>query len=345
MKRVFRLPGTRRRADDELDAELRFHLEGRIEDLMEREHLTRDAAEREARRRFGDYDAYRSEARTIDDSILQRRRQMDVMETLKRETRHAARTLVRSPSFSFIAIVTLALGLGAATTIFTLLDRVVLRPLPYPNADRLDPHRHALAEGQGGRRVRHRARTVLLLQESQPVARRHRVLRLFDHGRPRRRRPSGRACARAQRQREHVRDVRHPSAARTTVHRRRRAQSGRRSARRRCCPTDTGAADSAPIRRSSANASRSATRSVEIIGVLAPGASVPGPRADVWVRNTLDPNAKPQNNHTHFGGRPAQAGSDGRRERWRSSSRSRPSFSATIRTSTARRSSIAAASR
>jgi predicted permease len=42
-------------------------------------------------------------------------------------------------------------------------------------------------------------------------------------------------------------------------------------------------------------------RSIEIIGVLAPGASVPGPRADIWVRNTLDPNAKPQNNHTHFG--------------------------------------------
>jgi hypothetical protein len=137
MKRVFRLPGTRRRAGDELDDELRFHLDGRVEDIMAREHLSRDDAEREARRRFGDYDAYRSETRNIDDGILKRRRQMDIIETLKRETRHAARTLARSPSFSFIAIVTLALGLGAATTIFTLLDRVVLRPLPYPNADRL----------------------------------------------------------------------------------------------------------------------------------------------------------------------------------------------------------------
>jgi len=57
MKRVFRLPGTRRRAGDELDDELRFHLEGRVEDIMAREHLSRDEAEREARRRFGDYDA------------------------------------------------------------------------------------------------------------------------------------------------------------------------------------------------------------------------------------------------------------------------------------------------
>src|SRR5215217_2772365 len=137
MRRVFRLPGSKRRIDEELDAELRFHLEGRIEDLMEREALPRDVAEREAQRRFGNVDAYRREARAIDDSMLQRRRQMDVMETLKRETGHAVRTLVRSPSFSLIAIVTLALGLGAATTIFTLLDRVVLRPLPYPNANRL----------------------------------------------------------------------------------------------------------------------------------------------------------------------------------------------------------------
>ena len=62
---------------------------------------------------------------------------MDIIETVVRESRHAARTLRRSPSFSLIAILTLGIGLGAATTIFTLLDRVVLRPLPYPNADRL----------------------------------------------------------------------------------------------------------------------------------------------------------------------------------------------------------------
>src|SRR5262249_28177982 len=51
--------------------------------------------------------------------------------------RHAVRSLLRTPSFSLIVVITLALGLGASTAIFTLLDRVVLRPLPYPNADRL----------------------------------------------------------------------------------------------------------------------------------------------------------------------------------------------------------------
>src|SRR5206468_1489819 len=104
MRRAFRLPGTKRRLADDLDAELRFHLEGRIEDIMEREGLSRHDAELEAHRRFGDVDAYRREAEVIDDSILQRRRQMDVMETLKRESLHAVRTLRRSPSFSLIAI-------------------------------------------------------------------------------------------------------------------------------------------------------------------------------------------------------------------------------------------------
>lgn len=62
---------------------------------------------------------------------------MEIGDALVREARHAARTLLRAPSFSLITLVTLALGIGAATAIFTLLDSVVLRPLAYANADRL----------------------------------------------------------------------------------------------------------------------------------------------------------------------------------------------------------------
>lgn len=62
---------------------------------------------------------------------------MRLRDSLVGEIRHAARTLRRTPAFSIIALITLALGLGAATAIFTLLDAVVLRPLPYPNAERL----------------------------------------------------------------------------------------------------------------------------------------------------------------------------------------------------------------
>ncbi len=135
-RRVFRLPSSRDRLRTELDAELRFHLEGRIEDLMEREGLSRDAAEREATRRFGDVQSYAKEIRSIDDGMLHRRNRMELFDTIRRETRHAIRSLWRTPSFSLIVFLTLALGLGAATAIFTMLDRV-LRPLPYPNPERL----------------------------------------------------------------------------------------------------------------------------------------------------------------------------------------------------------------
>ena len=137
LRRVFRLPASRRRLDDEVDEELRFHLEGRIDELMSRDGFTRAQAEAEARHRFGDYAQYRREAREIDHQTHHRRERMHASDTILRETRRAIRTLLRAPGFSFVTIITLALGVGAATAIFTLLDAVVLRPLPYPHADRL----------------------------------------------------------------------------------------------------------------------------------------------------------------------------------------------------------------
>ncbi|MGH7636083.1 MAG: ADOP family duplicated permease [Gemmatimonadaceae bacterium] len=137
LRRVFRLPASRGRLDAEVDEELRFHLQGRVEEIMAREGLTRPAADAEARRRFGDYAHYRREARNIDHATYHQRERMHATDTAVRETRRAIRTLLRAPGFSFVTIVTLALGIGAATAIFALLDAVVLRPLPYANADRL----------------------------------------------------------------------------------------------------------------------------------------------------------------------------------------------------------------
>ncbi|HET7584285.1 MAG TPA: ABC transporter permease [Gemmatimonadaceae bacterium] len=62
---------------------------------------------------------------------------MSIADIPARELRQAARALRRTPSFTVVTLLTLALGIGAATAIFTLLDAVVLRPLPYPDADRL----------------------------------------------------------------------------------------------------------------------------------------------------------------------------------------------------------------
>src|SRR6059058_3433545 len=59
------------------------------------------------------------------------------MNSLLHEIRLAVRSLVKRPGFALVAIITLALGIGASTAIFSVLDAVLLRPLPYPNQERL----------------------------------------------------------------------------------------------------------------------------------------------------------------------------------------------------------------
>lgn len=136
IRRVFRLPTSRERLARDVDDELRFHLEGRIEELIAR-GWQRDAAEAEARRRFGDYAAYRRQARDIDLTTHHQRRRMDILDAVRREMRQSVRALARTPAFSLVALATLALGIGATTSIFAVLDAIVLRPLPYPAAERL----------------------------------------------------------------------------------------------------------------------------------------------------------------------------------------------------------------
>ena len=137
IRRVFRLPSNPARLDAEIDEELRFHLEGRVDDLMAAEGLTREQAESEARRRFGDFAHYRREARDIDADTHRTHDRMELRDSIVREATRALRALRHTPGFTTVTILTLALGIGAATAIFTLLDAVVLRPLPYANADRL----------------------------------------------------------------------------------------------------------------------------------------------------------------------------------------------------------------
>ena len=136
MKRVFWLPLTRRRLSETIDAELRFHLEERIEELVA-SGMSRDAATAEARRRLGDLETHRRAMRAIDEETLRMRRRRELGDTFGRELRQATRALARTPGFTAMTVITLALGLGAATAIFAILDAVVLRPLPYPQGDRL----------------------------------------------------------------------------------------------------------------------------------------------------------------------------------------------------------------
>ena len=65
------------------------------------------------------------------------------------DLKYAFRTLVKSPAFTLIAIITLALGMGAATAIFSVVDAVLLRPAPYPNPERLVEVRELDERGRG----------------------------------------------------------------------------------------------------------------------------------------------------------------------------------------------------
>src|ERR1035437_2863162 len=72
----------------------------------------------------------------IEDNTVADETRSEFLSTLARELRHAARVLLRTPAFSLIVFITLALGIGATTAIYTVLDAVVLRPLAYRHADR-----------------------------------------------------------------------------------------------------------------------------------------------------------------------------------------------------------------
>ncbi|HSA55480.1 MAG TPA: ABC transporter permease [Gemmatimonadaceae bacterium] len=149
---MFRLPFSRARIDAELRDEFRFHLEERVEEWVAT-GMSRREAEAMARQRFGDFEAYRRLARQIDEETMRQRNRFELFETMTRETRRAARVLLRTPAFSVIAFATLALGIGAATAIYTVLDAVVLRPLPYPAAGELVSILHpATVPGSGERK-------------------------------------------------------------------------------------------------------------------------------------------------------------------------------------------------
>jgi hypothetical protein len=124
------------RVDEEIDAEFEHHVQERIAANI-RNGMSESAARDDALRRFGDREQFRTQTLVIDESILKEQKRMEVFDTLHRELRQAVRGLWRAPGFALVAIITLALGIGASTAVYTLLDAVVLNPLPYPDSDRL----------------------------------------------------------------------------------------------------------------------------------------------------------------------------------------------------------------
>jgi predicted permease len=118
----------RRKVEDELDEEIRNHIEHETSELVAH-GMTPEHARAAARRKFGGAEQVKEECRD--------NRKLGFLDNLIQDLRYAFRQMRRNPAFTLAAVLTLGLGIGASTAIFSVVYSVLLRPLPYPSAERL----------------------------------------------------------------------------------------------------------------------------------------------------------------------------------------------------------------
>ena len=125
LERIFR----RRKLNDELSEELQGHIEERTEQLIRLEGLSHAEARRAVLRAFGNPALIATRSREV--------WQWPRLESFLADIRLAFRRLVKAPGFAATVLLTLAIGIGANTAVFSVVDGLLLKPLPYPNSDRL----------------------------------------------------------------------------------------------------------------------------------------------------------------------------------------------------------------
>ena len=126
----------RRDPQRDVDDEIAFHLEERVADLVAR-GMAPDEARRRAVREFGDARAVRDETVRIDERMLRRGARAEWWADVLRDAHVGIRSLRRTPSFAITAVLCAALGIGVTAAILSATYSILIRPLPYPDADRL----------------------------------------------------------------------------------------------------------------------------------------------------------------------------------------------------------------
>src|SRR5687768_13339630 len=129
-RRALELPANRGRIGRAVDEELAFHIEERVRELVA-SGIDATSARARATAEFGDLEAARLDLRRIDELAATRSWAGESVADLFTDARRAARGLVRRPAYALVAIATLALGIGANSTMFALVDRLLLSAPPY----------------------------------------------------------------------------------------------------------------------------------------------------------------------------------------------------------------------